>query len=152
MLMSMNVLLMSINIAHDRIENWYVAINKKGQNGKKKRWFGLEVLDRYYRSLGSSTVVTLFKRIFVVNVPKLFYTHLPNIPVTMISIHLLHYYSLKGPLTKISQLTGQLLSTVVSFCVATATDSAVNSFYCCNWSFRAVCWNWFSCTYLLYLF
>ena len=37
---------------------------------EKKRWFGLEVLGCYYRSLGSPTVVTLFKGIFQVDVPN----------------------------------------------------------------------------------
>ena len=43
---------------------------KKEQNGKRKRRFGLEVLGRHYKSLGSSTVVALFKGIFVVDVPS----------------------------------------------------------------------------------
>ena len=42
--------------------------------GKKRNEildFGLEVLGRHYKNLGSSIVITLFNGIFEVNVPKL---------------------------------------------------------------------------------
>ena len=73
MLMSTNVLLISINITYDRIGNmlcWHQQKKGKTEKKEKKRWFRLEVLGRHYKSLESSTIVTLFKGIFVVNVPK----------------------------------------------------------------------------------